>query len=871
MAETPLMKQYKAIKEQHQDSILFFRLGDFYEMFFKDAEIAAKELGLTLTSRNKEKDIDVPLAGIPYHSAAAYISKLVNKGYKIAICEQTEDPKQAKGLVKREVVKIITPGTIVDIDSLDATSNNYLLSIKMVDKHIGVAYIDITTGEFKAVEVEKDDDYGKLLNELNKIEPREILIEHNFYEAIKDKLDDFVQKSDSSLTIVNRVRDAEGLIAEYFNIVSLESFGIKGLKHVIDASALVLDYAVTMQKENELSIEKIEFVNISNFAEINAITRKNLELTKNQREKTIYGSLLWVIDKCKTSMGTRLLKKYINNPLLDGNEIVNRQENVLYFMENIITREDIKEKLESIYDLERLVGKIIFGNENGKDMTALKHTIKSAIEICQILAQTSFFDDIDIQKLFDIYKLIDESISEDSPFSVREGNMIKRGYNQELDEIFTIMNSGKDYLIEIETRERERTGIKNMKIKYNKVFGYFIEVTNSNLSLIPEDYIRKQTLSNAERFITPELKKYEDTIINAKAKIEDIEYYLFKEVTTKIKVYKQELTRLAERLAYLDVIVSFATTAIENNYSRPEITDGFELEIVNGRHPVVEKLIGREEYVSNDVKFDDKERFMVLTGPNMAGKSTYMKQVALITIMAQIGSYVPAEKAILPIIDKFLTRIGASDDILTGQSTFMGEMSEVSNIINNATERSLIILDEVGRGTSTFDGISIATAISEYIHDKIKAKTIFATHYHELTDLENKFDNMVNYRIEVEEKNNKVMFLRTILKGGADKSYGLEVARLAGLPKEILLNGKKVLRTLEQRKRLIEKTISVEQLSLFGVYSEQAEEEELIVNNRDEVMEDVIFEFENKDINNMTPIEALRFLADIKVKIEEIK
>ncbi|MFZ1248298.1 MAG: DNA mismatch repair protein MutS, partial [Leptotrichiaceae bacterium] len=450
-------------------------------------------------------------------------------------------------------------------------------------------------------------------------------------------------------------------------------------------------------------------------------------------------------------------------------------------------------------------------------------------------------------------------------------NMIKRGYNQELDEIFTIMNSGKDYLIEIETRERERTGIKNMKIKYNKVFGYFIEVTNSNLSLIPEDYIRKQTLSNAERFITPELKKYEDTIINAKAKIEDIEYYLFKEVTTKIKVYKQELTRLAERLAYLDVIVSFATTAIENNYSRPEITDGFELEIVNGRHPVVEKLIGREEYVSNDVKFDDKERFMVLTGPNMAGKSTYMKQVALITIMAQIGSYVPAEKAILPIIDKFLTRIGASDDILTGQSTFMVEMSEVSNIINNATERSLIILDEVGRGTSTFDGISIATAISEYIHDKIKAKTIFATHYHELTDLENKFDNMVNYRIEVEEKNNKVMFLRTILKGGADKSYGLEVARLAGLPKEILLNGKKVLRTLEQRKRLIEKTISVEQLSLFGVYSEQAEEEELIVNNRDEVMEDVIFEFENKDINNMTPIEALRFLADIKVKIEEIK
>lgn len=870
MSETPLMKQYKTIKEEYQDSILFFRLGDFYEMFFKDAEVAAKELGLTLTSRNKEKDIDVPLAGIPYHSASSYISKLVNKGYKIAICEQTEDPKQSKGIVKREVVKIITPGTIVDVDSLDATSNNYLLSIKMIDKNIGIAYIDITTGEFKVLELQKDEDYSKLFNELNKIEPREILVESNFYEVIKEKIDDFIQKSNSSLTIVDKIRDTESLILGYFNIVSLESFGIKGLKHVIDAAALVLDYAITMQKENDLSIERIEFINVSSFSEINAITRKNLELTKNQREKTVYGSLLWVLDKCKTSMGTRLLKKYINNPLMDRELIINRQEDVLYFIENIIIREDVKEKLESIYDLERLFGKIIFGNENGKDLIALKHTIKSSIEICQILIQTAFFKDINMQKLLEIYKIIDESINEESPFSIREGNIIKRGYNKELDEIFKIMNSGKDYLIEIETRERERTGIKNMKIKYNKVFGYFIEVTNSNLNLIPDDYIRKQTLSNAERFITPELKTYEDTIINAKAKIEDLEYYLFKEVTSKIKLYSQELSKLAEQLSYLDVIVSFATTAIENNYSRPEITDGFELEIISGRHPVVEKLIGREEYVSNDVKFDEKERFMVLTGPNMAGKSTYMKQVALIAIMAQIGSYVPSEKATLPIIDKFLTRIGASDDILTGQSTFMVEMSEVSNIINNATERSLIILDEVGRGTSTFDGISIATAISEYIHDKIKAKTIFATHYHELTDLENKFDNIVNFRIEVEEKNNKVMFLRTILKGGADKSYGLEVARLAGLPKEILLNGKKILRILEQRKRLIEKTINVEQLSLFGTHTEFIEED-LTESNRDEIMEDVIFEFENKDINNMTPIEALKFLAEIKVKIEEIK
>ncbi len=479
--------------------------------------------------------------------------------------------------------------------------------------------------------------------------------------------------------------------------------------------------------------------------------------------------------------------------------------------------------------------------------------------------------ELDINVLIDIYKLIDESIDENAPFSVREGNIIKRGYNSELDDIFKIMNSGKEYLLEIEQREREKTGIKNMKIKYNKVFGYFIEVTNSNLNLIPDDYIRKQTLSNAERFITPELKKYEDTIINAKAKIEDLEYYLFKEVSDQIKNYKKDLMDLAEKLAYLDIIVSFASLSIENNYVKPNIIDTFDLEIINGRHPVVEKLIGREEYVANNVRFDEKERFMVLTGPNMAGKSTYMKQVALVSIMAQIGCFVPAESAKIPIIDKFLTRIGASDDILSGQSTFMVEMSEVSNIINNATENSLIILDEVGRGTSTFDGISIATAISEYIHDKIKAKTIFATHYHELTDLENKFENVVNYRIEVEEKGNKVIFLRTILKGGADKSYGLEVARLAGLPKEVLLNGKKILRTLEQRKKLIEKTISVEQLSLFGTEAMVDEIEEEIEDNRDKIIEDIIYDFEIKDINNMTPMEALTFLSEIKVKIEEIK
>lgn len=875
MASTPLMKQYNEIKKDYEDSILFFRLGDFYEMFFEDAVKASKELGLTLTSRNKEKDANVPLAGVPYHSASSYITKLVSKGYKVAICEQVEDPKSAKGIVKREVVKVVTPGTVIDVDSLDSKSNNYLLSIREADGKIGIAYIDITTGEFKVTEIEKEKDYSKLFNELNKIEPKEILLLDSFYEDVREQIDDYVQKNQASVSIVGKTRDGNKFLMDYFGVISLESYGIKDKKAVIGAAAMALDYAQTMQLENELTVEKIEFLNTSNYAEINSITRKNLELTKNQREKTVYGSLLWVLDRCKTSMGTRLLKRYINNPLLNVKEIEKRQQDVQYFIDNILIREDLKEKLDNVYDLERLLGKIIFGNENGKDLLALKNTLKSSIEIMNILKETNFFEEINVKKLYDVYVLIDESIDEDAPFTVREGGMIKRGYNQELDEIHQIMNSGKDFLLEIEQREKEATGIKNMKIKYNKVFGYFIEVTKSNLDLVPETYTRKQTLANAERFITPELKKYEDTIINSKAKISDLEYYLFKEISAQVKDERNILTNLAEKLAYLDVIVSFATIAIENDYVKPEMLENSDiLEIVEGRHPVVEKLIGRSDFIANSTKLKEKERFVVLTGPNMSGKSTYMKQVALISIMAQVGSYVPAKEAKLSIVDKYLTRIGASDDILSGQSTFMVEMSEVSNILNNATEKSLIILDEVGRGTSTFDGVSIATAISIYIHNEIKAKTIFATHYHELTDLENKFDDIVNYRIEVNEKDGKVMFLRNIVKGGADKSYGIEVAKLAGLPKEILKESKKILKRLEQKKELIEKTVNVHQLSLFGEnlgFYDDEDEKKKEADEKMEVMSDIIDEIEEKDINNITPMEALKFLSELKAKLEEKK
>ena len=890
MADTPLMKQYREIKSNFEDSILFFRLGDFYEMFFEDAVKASKELGLTLTSRNKEKNADVPLAGVPFHSADSYITKLVSKGYKVAICEQTEDPKIAKGIVKREVVKIITPGTVVDVEALDAKSNNYLMSILKIENKVGIAYIDITTGEFKVTEVEKDDDFIKLFNEINKIEPKEVLVTEDFYGEIKEKLDDFLQKNDSVVTFVSKVRDSAKYLMDYFEIVSLESYGIKNKKGIIGAAAMALDYAAAMQVEHELTVEKIEFVNISNYAEINAITSRNLELLKNQREKTVYGSLLWVLDECKTSMGTRLLKRFINNPLLNIEKIRKRQEDVQYFIDNILIREDLREKLEDIYDLERLLGKIIFGSENGKDLTALKKTIKSAVEIMKILENTDFFKNIDANILFECYKIIDDSINEDAPFSVREGGIIKSGYNAELDEIRNIMNSGKDFLLDIEQREREATGIRNMKIKFNKVFGYFIEITKANLDMVPEHYIRKQTLSNSERYITPELKKYEDTIINSKAKIEDLEYHLFKEISGKIKEHRKILSELAERLAYIDVMVSFAVSAIENDYAKPEMNEEYSFEIEGGRHPVVEKLIGRTDYVSNDTVFTEKESFVVLTGPNMSGKSTYMKQIALISIMAQIGSFVPAKKASLSVIDKYLTRIGASDDILTGQSTFMVEMSEVSNILNNATEKSLIILDEVGRGTSTTDGVSIATAISMYIHDKIGAKTVFATHYHELTDLENKFAHITNYRIEVDEKQRKVIFLRNIVKGGADKSYGIEVAKLAGLPKEILIESKKILKRLEQKKELIERTVDVHQLSLFGENLEfesdfeefenannlensennQFYEKKLAqIEEEKESLIEIVNKIGNYDINNMTPMDAMKFLFELKQEMEK--
>lgn len=859
--DTPLMAQYKEIKSQNKDNILLFRLGDFYEMFFEDAVIASKELGLTLTSRNREKGQDVPLAGVPYHSAASYISKLVNKGYRVAICEQVEDPSTAKGLVKREVVRVITPGTIIDADYLDEKSNNYLMALYIKDLKVGIAYVDITTGEFRSSDISGEDYIYRLLGEINKISPKEIIVDSESYNKIKEELEQFSQLNSININQYPRVKKAEEYIKNHFNIISLESFSLEEKEMGIEASAMALEYVVELQKGKELPIEKILYNRNDKLMELNITTQKNLDIISNSKDNTVMGTLLWVLDQCKSSMGSRLLKKIVKNPLLDIEEIEKRQKHVQYFIEEVLEREELRESLKDIYDIERIIGRLVLENENGRDLIALKVSIRNSLEMYKILRGNNIFD-ISVEKLVEIYNLIEETIVEDAPFSVREGGMIKPGYNSSLDELRLISKTGKDYILDLENRERERTGIKTLKIKYNKVFGYFIEITKSNTGNVPEEYIRRQTLANAERYIIPELKEYEEKVINAKERIESLEYHLFKEISGKVKFFRKELQDLAEKIAYIDVMTNFAHIATKNGYIKPEMNSEFDLEIVGGRHPIVEKLIPNGEFVKNNIILNSGKNLIILTGPNMSGKSTYMKQVALIIIMAHIGSFVPADYAKIGLVDRVFTRIGASDDLLTGQSTFMLEMSEVANILNNATARSFVILDEIGRGTSTFDGISIATAITEHIHDKIGAKTIFATHYHELTQLESKLINSENFRIEVKETEDKILFLREIVKGGADKSYGIEVARLAGLPQEVLNRAKDVLETLEKRKDIVEKKMKGEQMILFGEQKQEVAEIKVENFSKEETV--AIRLLRELDLNSVTPLDALMKLNELK-------
>ena len=866
-ADTPLMQQYKKIKEEYKNEILMFRLGDFYEMFFEDAKIASKELGLTLTKRNREKGQDVPLAGVPYHSVASYIAKLVEKGYSVAICDQVEDPKSATGIVKREVTRVITPGTIIDVDFLDKNNNNYIACIKIntTENIAAIAYADITTGEFSVFEIKGKNFFEKALAEMNKIQASEILSDEKTYSEYIEIFKEKISFSGVKFTEVSNVKKAENFITSYFNIMSVEVFSLKSKDLAISTSANLLHYIDELQKGNDLPFSKIEYKNIDNIMELNISTQNNLNLVPKRNEET-RGTLLGVLDNCITSVGSRELKKIIKNPFLNIEKIKQRQFYVDYFYNDVLLRESIREYLKDIYDIERIAGKIIYGTENGKDLLSLKDSIRKSLEIYRLLKEHQEIKDIldiDVKILLDIYNKIELIVDAEAPFSVREGGIIKDGYNSELDELRKISKLGKDFILEIEQRERERTGIKGLKIKYNKVFGYFIEVTKANEHLVPEDYIRKQTLVNSERYIVPDLKEYEEKVITAKSKIEALEYELFKQLTSEIKEHIDSLYKLANRIANLDIVSNFAHIATKNSYVKPEMNEGEILEIKGGRHPIVETLIPSGTYVKNDIILDDKNNLIILTGPNMSGKSTYMKQVALNIIMAHIGSYVAADYAKIPIIDKIFTRVGASDDLLTGQSTFMLEMTEVASILNSATKKSFVVLDEIGRGTSTYDGISIATAITEYIHNVIGAKTIFATHYHELTELEKELERAINFRVEVKEDGKNVVFLREIVKGGADKSYGIEVARLSGVPKEVLNRSRKILKKLETRKNLIENKIKAEQMMLFGTgFEEDFEEEETEILSENEVK--VLDILKNMDLNSMSPLESLLKLNELK-------
>ena len=866
-ADTPLMQQYKKIKEEYKNEILMFRLGDFYEMFFEDAKTASKELGLTLTKRNREKGQDVPLAGVPYHSVASYIAKLVEKGYSVAICEQVEDPKSATGIVKREVTRVITPGTIIDVDFLDKNNNNYIACIKIntTENIAAIAYADITTGEFSVFEIKGKNFFEKALAEMNKIQASEILSDEKTYSEYIEIFKEKISFSGVKFTEVSNVKKAENFITSYFNIMSVEVFSLKSKDLAISTSANLLHYIDELQKGNDLPFSKIEYKNIDNIMELNISTQNNLNLVPKRNEET-RGTLLGVLDNCITSVGSRELKKIIKNPFLNIEKIKQRQFYVDYFYNDVLLRESIREYLKDIYDIERIAGKIIYGTENGKDLLSLKDSIRKSLEIYRLLKEHQEIKDIldiDVKILLDIYNKIELIIDAEAPFSVREGGIIKDGYNSELDELRKISKLGKDFILEIEQREKERTGIKGLKIKYNKVFGYFIEVTKANEHLVPEDYIRKQTLVNSERYIVPDLKEYEEKVITAKSKIEALEYELFKQLTSEIKEHIDSLYKLANRIANLDIVSNFAHIATKNSYVKPEMNEEDILEIKGGRHPIVETLIPSGTYVKNDIILDDKNNLIILTGPNMSGKSTYMKQVALNIIMAHIGSYVAADYAKIPIVDKIFTRVGASDDLLTGQSTFMLEMTEVASILNSATKKSFVVLDEIGRGTSTYDGISIATAITEYIHNVIGAKTIFATHYHELTELEKELERAINFRVEVKEDGKNVVFLREIVKGGADKSYGIEVARLSGVPKEVLNRSRKILKKLETRKNLIENKIKAEQMMLFGTgFEEDFEEEETEILSENEVK--VLDILKNMDLNSMSPLESLLKLNELK-------
>ncbi len=879
MAEySPMMQHYLQTKEEYPDCILFYRLGDFYEMFFEDAKIVSRELELTLTGKSCGQEERAPMCGVPFHAYESYMNRLVAKGYKVAICEQMEDPKQAKGMVRREVIRVVTPGTNINEQALDEGKNNYIMCIVSLSDQFGVATADVTTGDFFVTEV---DSKRRLLDEIYKFSPTEVVCNEALFMSGLD-IDDLKNRVGIVLYSLEHwyFDDSlcENTLKEHFQVNSLEGLGLADLECGMIASGSLLKYLYETQKNSLEQISAIHPYTTGKFMVLDSSTRRNLELVETLREKAKRGSLLWVLDKTKTAMGARMLRSFVEQPLIEKEEIEGRLDAIEELMQRAIDREELREYLNPVYDLERLLTRITYQSANPRDLTAFKSSIGMIPHIRGILLelQSKEIQGIceDMDTLEDLYTLIDAAIEEEPPITVREGGIIKDGYHEEIDRLREAKSQGKNWLAELEAKEREKTGIKNLKIKFNKVFGYYLEVTNSFKDLVPDYYTRKQTLTNAERYITPELKEMEDMILGAEDKLVQLEYELFRELREQIAKNVVRIQKTAKALAKIDVFASLALISEQNHYCRPSLNQNGRIDIKNGRHPVVEKMINNDMFIANDTYLDNqKNRISVITGPNMAGKSTYMRQTALIVLMAQIGCFVPAETADIGIVDRIFTRVGASDDLASGQSTFMVEMTEVANILRNATGNSLLILDEIGRGTSTFDGLSIAWAVVEHISNPklLGAKTLFATHYHELTELEGKLDNVNNYCIAVKEKGDDIVFLRKIVKGGADKSYGIQVAKLAGVPdsvieraKEIaeelgrhdivdfteILSNKKNSATKKKKEHLDE--VDLTQMSLFDAVNDN----------------DIIEELKEIDVGNLTPIEALNKLYELQNKIK---
>ncbi len=872
---TPMMQNYLKTRQEYPDCVLFYRLGDFYEMFFDDAELAARELELTLTGKDCGMEERAPMCGVPYHAVESYLNKLVSNGHKVAICEQVEDPKLAKGLVKRDVIRIVTPGTNLDAQALDESRNNYLMCIVYLSECFGISIADISTGEYLVTEVDNE---RKLLDEISRFSPSEIICNQSFTVSGVDTDDLKNRLGIPIFPLDSWYFDDEmcvNVLKEQFHVSSLEGLGLNDYTSGVIAAGSLLKYLMETQKTSIANLTTLTPYVIGRYMVIDSATRRNLELTETLREKKKQGSLLGVIDKTKTAMGARLLRKYVEQPLIDKEEINARLDAVGELKENAITREELREYLNPVYDLERLISRISYQTANPRDLIALKTSLSMLPPIKTIMRglASPLLHDLEeqIDELRDIYELLDSSIIDDPPLIVREGGIIKDGFNEEVDRLRSAKNDGKSWVAQLEASEREKTGIKNLKVKYNKVFGYYLEVTNSFKDLVPDYYTRKQTLTNAERYITPELKELEDTILGAEDRLVSLEYDLFVEVRSKAADQIDRILKSAQAIAGIDVFASLALVAERNNYVKPVINERGTIEIKDGRHPVVEKMLPGEMFVPNDCSMDnDANMISVITGPNMAGKSTYMRQVALIVLLSQIGSFVPAKSAKIGIVDRIFTRVGASDDLASGQSTFMVEMTEVANILRNATKNSLLILDEIGRGTSTFDGLSIAWAVIEHISNKklLGAKTLFATHYHELTELEGKLPGVKNYCFAVKEEGEDIVFLRKIVRGGADKSYGIEVARLAGVPESVTLRAKELAEELsnaditvkvqeigkerpEKKKTRKPDPVELDQMALFDTVSD----------------EDVLKELKELDVQNMTPVDALNALYQLQNKL----